>query len=84
MVYGFIEGKVFSVADLSDPFKSSLVAKNLAIWHGTDIAGEKKPNLFITLKKWLKEGNYFLNILSIQIYYRYINYLFVFYSNKVL
>jgi len=59
MVYGFIEGKVLSVADLSDLYKSSLVAKNLAIWHGTIIAGEKKPNLFITLKKWLKEVSKF-------------------------
>ena len=56
IVYGFIQGRVLSVADLSDPYKSSLVAKTLAIWHGTNIAGEKKPNLFITLKKWLKEG----------------------------
>ncbi|GBC01839.1 hypothetical protein RclHR1_04350015 [Rhizophagus clarus] len=55
IVYGFINGKVLSVADLSDPYKSSLIAKNLAIWHGTNIAGEKMPNLFITLKKWLKE-----------------------------
>jgi len=55
LVYGFIPGEVLSVADLSDPSKSSLIAKNLAVWHGVDIAGEKIPNLFITLKKWLKE-----------------------------
>jgi ethanolamine kinase len=70
IVYGFIEGKVLSVADLSDPYKSSLVAKNLAIWHGTNIAGEKNPNLFITLKKWLKEGNKFtLYIINTNIRY---------------
>jgi ethanolamine kinase len=54
--YGFIKGHPLSVADLSDPHKSSLVAKSMAIWHGVNVAGEKGSDLFITLKKWLKEG----------------------------
>ncbi|CAI2182652.1 11047_t:CDS:10 [Funneliformis geosporum] len=55
LVYGFIEGTAFSVSDLSDSYKSSLVAEHLAIWHNVNIVGEKKPKLFVTLKKWLKE-----------------------------
>ncbi|CAG8560293.1 1434_t:CDS:2 [Funneliformis mosseae] len=55
LVYGFIEGTAFSVPDLSNSCKSSLVAEHLAAWHNVNIAGEKKPKLFVTLKKWLKE-----------------------------
>ncbi|CAJ0905511.1 13773_t:CDS:2, partial [Entrophospora sp. SA101] len=54
-VYGYIPGKVFTVEDMSDPYKSTLVAKKLAQWHSVDMVGDKTANLFPTLYKWLGE-----------------------------
>jgi hypothetical protein len=66
-VYGYFEGKPFSVGgtvkfcfftqDMSDPMKSSLVAKHLSEWHDLEIPGNKSPALFNSLKRWLAGGN---------------------------
>ncbi|KAG9301683.1 hypothetical protein G9A89_016754 [Geosiphon pyriformis] len=55
LVYGFIPGEVLSVPDLSDPHKSNLIAKNMAMWHDVKMAGAGTPTLFLTLRKWLNE-----------------------------
>ncbi|CAG8539318.1 9114_t:CDS:2 [Paraglomus occultum] len=55
LVYGFLSGKAISVPDMSDPDKSKLIAENLAKWHGVQLAGERIPTLFTTLRKWLDE-----------------------------
>ncbi|CAG8547481.1 12040_t:CDS:2 [Acaulospora morrowiae] len=55
LVYGYKPGRVFSVSDMSDPYKSSLVAKELAVWHRVTIAGDRKPDLFFTIHRWIKE-----------------------------
>jgi hypothetical protein len=57
LAYGCIPGKVFKVSDMRDPHKMNLVAKKLAIWHGTvEIPGERTSKLFKTIHKWIKEG----------------------------
>ena len=53
IAYGFIPGTPFSVDDLSDQVLSSKLAATLAEWHQVQIQGEKKPQLFSTLKKWI-------------------------------
>ncbi|RHZ47949.1 hypothetical protein Glove_564g24 [Diversispora epigaea] len=62
LVYGFIPGHVFTVEDMKDPHKSSLVAKNMGIWHGVKIVdddgygdNDNKPLLFVTLRNWMNE-----------------------------
>jgi ethanolamine kinase len=51
IVYGYIDGEVFSVQDMSHPLKSVLVAEQMAIWH--KLPCEPSPQLFITLERWL-------------------------------
>lgn len=53
IVYGFIPGTPFSVEDLSDPALSSKLAGTLATWHQVQIQGERKSQLFPTLRKWI-------------------------------
>ncbi|KAI8919581.1 kinase-like domain-containing protein [Entophlyctis helioformis] len=53
IVYGFTPGQVFTVADMSDPHKSQLVAKHLASWHQVTLPVPRVPRLFQTLWKWL-------------------------------
>eukprot|EP00842_Homolaphlyctis_polyrhiza_P001409 jgi/Hompol1/2269/HPOL_002874-RA len=53
IVYGYTEGTVFSVADMSDPHKSILVAKHLAKWHTVQLPLAREPKLFPILWKWL-------------------------------
>ncbi|KAJ3013204.1 hypothetical protein HKX48_005896 [Thoreauomyces humboldtii] len=56
LVYGFISGTPFSVADMSDPHKALLVAGQLARWHQVQIPGmTPSPKLFSTMWKWLEE-----------------------------
>ncbi|KAF9152550.1 hypothetical protein BG015_005107 [Linnemannia schmuckeri] len=56
LAYGCVPGKVFSVADMRDPHKMTLVAKKIAIWHNTvKIPGERSSKLFKTIHKWIKE-----------------------------
>ncbi|CAG8435326.1 5553_t:CDS:2 [Diversispora eburnea] len=42
LVAGYIPGHVFTVEDLRDPHKSSLVAKNMGIWHVKRIYKDKE------------------------------------------
>ncbi|KAF9578217.1 hypothetical protein BGW38_006104 [Lunasporangiospora selenospora] len=56
LAYGCIPGKVFLVSDMRDTHKMRLVAKKLAIWHGSvQIPGERSSKLFKTIHKWIKE-----------------------------
>jgi len=43
---------------MSRPDKSKLIAKQLAKWHGVQLAGERVSALFTTLQKWLNEGKH--------------------------
>jgi ethanolamine kinase len=52
MVYGFVKGIQFQVADLRDDHKSGLVAKHMAAWHQLPTR-HQEPQLFIVLEKWL-------------------------------
>ena len=59
LAYGCIPGQVFKVSDMRDPHKMELVARKLAIWHGTvTIPGERSSKLFKTIHKWIKEGTW--------------------------
>lgn len=59
LAYGCVPGKVFSVADMRDPHKMTLVAKKIAVWHNTvKIPGERSSKLFKTIHKWIKEGTF--------------------------
>ncbi|KAI8900485.1 kinase-like domain-containing protein [Globomyces pollinis-pini] len=53
IVYGFVEGDVFTVPDMSDSHKSGLVAKQLATWHNLSLPPNSSPQLFPTLWKWI-------------------------------
>ena len=53
IAYGFIPGRPFEVRDMSDPVLSHKFARTLAQWHKVQIGGEKKPQLFMTLTKWI-------------------------------
>ncbi|KAI8610958.1 choline/ethanolamine kinase [Chytriomyces sp. MP71] len=55
IVYGYVEGVPFSVEDMREPHKSSLVAAQLANWHSIDASDVMKtqPKLFDTLHQWL-------------------------------
>ncbi|KAG0249344.1 hypothetical protein BG011_009397 [Mortierella polycephala] len=56
LAYGCVPGMVFKVADMRDPHKMNLVARKLAVWHGTvEIPGERASKLFKTIHKWIKE-----------------------------
>ncbi|TPX62686.1 hypothetical protein PhCBS80983_g00349 [Powellomyces hirtus] len=56
LVYGFVPGAQFSVEDMRDPHKSSLVAAQLARWHKVEMPGVKAaPKLFSTMWQWLDE-----------------------------
>lgn len=50
----FVEGDVYTVADMRDKHKSLLVADHLATWHSVDLPNESEPGLFPTMWKWLK------------------------------
>jgi ethanolamine kinase len=52
IVYGFAEGRVYSVGDLSDSHKGGLIAKKLKIWH--QLSSNQTAQLFPTIRKWLK------------------------------
>ncbi|EGF79672.1 hypothetical protein BATDEDRAFT_89060 [Batrachochytrium dendrobatidis JAM81] len=53
IVYGFTEGEVFTVSDMSDRHKSQEVAKHLAIWHNVTLPIDRVPRLFHTLWRWI-------------------------------
>lgn len=53
-VYGYVEGQVFGVADMSDAHRSRLVARKVAEWHRIHLPGRYEPRLFSTLWKWHK------------------------------
>jgi len=55
-VHGYVEGSVFSVPDMSDPYKSLLVAKKLGKWHSLDFPFEKKASVFDVINKWIDEA----------------------------
>ncbi|KAI1317593.1 Ethanolamine kinase 1 [Mortierella claussenii] len=56
LAYGCIPGNVFKVSDMRDSHKMELVARKLAIWHGSvKIPGERNSKLFKTIHKWIKE-----------------------------
>lgn len=52
IVYGFAEGRVYSVDELSDPHMGGLIASHMKIWH--TLPSEQDPQLFPTIRKWLK------------------------------
>lgn len=52
MVYGYVEGQVFTPHDMMDPHKSKLVAQHMASWHRINTYGSE-PQLFSTLFRWL-------------------------------
>jgi ethanolamine kinase len=51
IVYGYVEGTVFSVDDMSDPKKSRLLAEHLSEWHQLPISDP--PLLIDTLERWI-------------------------------
>jgi ethanolamine kinase len=53
MVYGYVHGDIFSPVDMKDDHKSFLIAQHLASWHRIE-TNRQKPQLFVTLKRWLK------------------------------
>ncbi|KAI8914290.1 kinase-like domain-containing protein [Gorgonomyces haynaldii] len=53
LVYGYVPGQVFTVQDMSDHKKSLLVAKKLRTWHETSLPGNRVPQLFVTMRKWI-------------------------------
>ncbi|KAJ3324574.1 Ethanolamine kinase [Boothiomyces sp. JEL0866] len=53
IVYGYVAGEVFTVKDMSDRHKSSLVAKTMAKWHNSLKDMNSKPGLFTTMWKWI-------------------------------
>jgi len=55
-VHGYIEGKIFSVPDMSDPYKSLLVAKKLGKWHSLDFPFPKKATVYDVINKWIDEA----------------------------
>jgi ethanolamine kinase len=53
MVYGYVEGDVFSLDDMTE--KAGLVAKHLAEWHSIKMQHGSKPSLFVTIDAWLEK-----------------------------
>lgn len=51
-VYGYIQGQPFTVPDMSDTKKASLVARKIATWHKVHLPGGEEARLFPTLWKW--------------------------------
>ena len=52
MVYGYVQGEVFTPTDMIDPHKSKLVAEHMASWHRINTFGSE-PKLFPTMFRWL-------------------------------
>jgi len=55
-IHGYIEGSVFSVPDMSDPYKSLLVAKKLGKWHSLEFPFPKKATVYDVINKWIDEA----------------------------
>ncbi|KAI9136303.1 kinase-like domain-containing protein [Paraphysoderma sedebokerense] len=57
MVYGYVDGRVCSVSDLTSPTVAPLIAKHMAIWHTRIRPTDDsviKPKMFKSLRTWLK------------------------------
>ncbi|KAK2439975.1 Protein kinase superfamily protein [Trifolium repens] len=52
----FIHARTLSAPDLRDPSISALIAAKLKEFHNLDMPGEKKVNLWCTLRNWLIEA----------------------------
>ncbi|KAJ3329126.1 hypothetical protein HDU76_008565 [Blyttiomyces sp. JEL0837] len=58
LVYGYTEGRPFSVPDMRDSHKSHLVASHMARWHHVELPIDRRPKLFDTLAKWMKAATF--------------------------
>ncbi|KAJ3271864.1 Ethanolamine kinase [Terramyces sp. JEL0728] len=79
IVYGYVDGLVYTIKDMLDGKKSKLIAKAVAKWHNSMAVPNAKPQLFTTMWKWanavpqtysnsskqerLKKSGYNLNLL---------------------
>ncbi|KAJ3312845.1 Ethanolamine kinase [Boothiomyces sp. JEL0838] len=79
IVYGYVNGQVYTIKDMLDNHKSKLIAKAVAKWHNSLVDPNAKPQLFTTMWKWadavpqtysnsqkqerLKKSGYNLNLL---------------------
>lgn len=52
----FIRARTLSASDLRDPSISALIATKMKEFHDLDMPGEKKVNLWDTLRNWLGEA----------------------------
>lgn len=52
----FIHARTLSASDLRDPSISALIAAKMKEFHDLDMPGEKKANLWPTLRNWLSEA----------------------------
>ncbi|CAK8567439.1 unnamed protein product [Lathyrus sativus] len=52
----FIHARTLSASDLRDPLISALIAAKMKEFHDLDMPGEKKVNLWCTLRNWLAEA----------------------------
>ncbi|XP_058749551.1 probable choline kinase 2 [Vicia villosa] len=52
----FIHARTLSASDLRDPSISALIAAKMKEFHDLDMPGEKKVNLWRTLRNWLNEA----------------------------
>ncbi|CAI8595953.1 unnamed protein product [Vicia faba] len=52
----FIHARTLSASDLRDPSISALIAAKMKEFHDLDMPGEKKVNLWRTLRNWLTEA----------------------------
>lgn len=67
LVYGYIDGSIYSVEEMRDPHKSALVAKKLARWHQVSLQEDeveengvtrKITKLWSTMWKWIEQGEW--------------------------
>ncbi|KAJ1953357.1 hypothetical protein GGI12_006030 [Dipsacomyces acuminosporus] len=53
LVYGFIQGSALKPEELGSDKLSLLIAKKLAGWHQIQLPGDRSPQLFAFLRRWL-------------------------------
>lgn len=54
-VYGYAEGKPFTVDDFRNPIKSRIIARKVGEFHQIDFPGDKKSRYFLKIREWMKK-----------------------------